>query len=337
MKRIGNLYQQVISFENCYLAFKKAFQGARKSEQSLQFYFNLEHELKKLIDELRTKSYHPAPYRYFTIYDPKEREIAVAPFRDRVVHHAIVNVLEPIYERCFIFDSYATRKNKGTHKAILRAQHFLRRNQWFLKADIQKYFFSIDHDILMEILKRKIKDKDLLWLLEKIIRHGGVKNKGIPIGNLTSQFLANVYLDPFDHFLKQRLHINYYIRYMDDFVIFSKDKSFLKALRSEIEHYLGNNLLLRLKEKSVIINQRIHGLGFLGARIYPKTIRIRSENLKRSLKKYQRRIRQFQSGALEEADLQRSLDSIIGYLSFFDSYELRKHLFGAGAEQAPTV
>ncbi len=337
MKRVGNLYSRLISFENLYLAFKKAFKGSNKSKESLHFHFHLEKEIIQLIDELETKTYCPSPFYYFKIFDPKEREIAVAPFRDRVVHHAIVNVLEPIYEKRFIYDSYATRKGKGTHKAILRAQHFLRRNQWFLKGDIKKYFYNVDNDILLYIIQRKIKDRDLLWLLEKIIRHGGKDNKGIPIGNLTSQFLANVYLDLFDYFIKQQLRIKYYIRYMDDFVIFSQDKIYLKELRQVIEQYLRENLRLELKEKSVIINQRNHGLGFLGARIYPKIIRIRAENLKRSLKKYHLRIHQYKNGVLQESDLQKSFSSILGYLSFFDSYELRKLIFRADAEQAPTA
>jgi len=201
MKRIGNLYEKVISFKNLYKAFTKAKRGTKNTE-SLKFFYNLENELFTLYQELSTKIYKPVKYRYFKIYEPKEREISVASFRDRIVHHAIINILEPIYENIFIYDSYATRKEKGTHRAIKRAQEYLKKNKWYLKADIKKYFESINPDILMQILQTKIKDKDLLLLIEVIIRNSGEKKSGLPIGNLTSQFFANVYLDKFDHYIK---------------------------------------------------------------------------------------------------------------------------------------
>ncbi len=205
-------------------------------------------------------SYNPGDYSYFTIYEPKKRTISVVPFRDRVVHHALVNVLEPIYENRFIYDSYATRKGKGTHKAILRAQRFMRKNRWYLKMDIRKYFDSIYHAILNAILARKIKDPFILDLCRKIIAKGGDGRRGLPIGNLTSQFFANVYLDLFDHFIKDKLRITGYVRYMDDFCVFDSDRNSLMELRDKITFLLQERLRLEVKENAVLINSRLHGL-----------------------------------------------------------------------------
>lgn len=327
MKRVGNLYPRIADFGNLYLAFRKAFKGAKRSGETLAFYFNMEWELLALRKELAERSYAPGGYRYFNVYDPKERTIAVAPFRDRVVHHAIVNVLEPIYESRFIFDSYATRKDKGTHRAVLRAQEFLRKHQWYLKADIQQYFASVNIDIMASILGRKIKDKDTMRLLRLILDCGGNGSQGLPIGNLTSQFLANVYLDPFDHFVKETLQVKQYIRYMDDLVIFSDDRQKLKDLRGELSAYLKDELELSLKEKSVIINQRSNGLSFLGTRVFPKLIRIKRENLTRSMRRYRHQEREFQAGKIDEETLCQSVQSIVGHMSFYDTLNLRKCVF----------
>jgi len=330
MKRIGNLYEKVISFENLYKAFTKAKRGT-KTLESATFFYNLEDELVNLHEELLTKVYKPVKYKYFKIYEPKEREISVAAFRDRVVHHAIINILEPIYENIFIHDSYATRKEKGTHRAIKRAQEFLGKNKWYLKADIKKYFESINPDILMQILQTKIKDRDLLWLIETIIRNSDKEKSGLPIGNLTSQFFANVYLDKFDHYIKNKLKIKYYIRYMDDFVLFFNDKDFLKKILPLIEEYLKTRLFLKLKEKAVLINQRLHGLGFLGVRIFPNIIRIKRENLKRSLNKLKLRKYQYEKSIISEYKYTQSITSILeGNISYFDTYNLRSDIIRKG-------
>lgn len=327
MKRAGNLFPRITEFENLHRAFKKAFKGANRTEESLAYFFNLEKNLLALKEDLEGKTYQPGAYQYFKVFDPKERVIAVAPFRDRVVHHAIVNILEPLYEKSFIFDSYATRKEKGTHKAIERAQGFLRNNRWFLKADVEKYFDSIDHQVLLSLLKRKIKDPDLVWLLEGIIQNGGDNGRGLPIGNLTSQFLANVYLDPFDHFVKEELKVHFYLRYMDDFVVFDREKEKVKSWRSAMEGFLETRLKLRLNKKVVLINQSCHGLSFLGSRIFPNLVRIKRESLQRCLKKTRQKLWDYGEGRLSEEGLKQSLSSIIGHIGFFDSWELRKTIF----------
>ena len=231
MKRHRNLFPQVHDFGHLYRAYRRALRGSGHTREALAFSFHLERELLQLVQELRTGQYQPAPYRYFHIYEPKKRLISVAPFRDRVVHHALVGVLEPIFDRCFIYDSYATRVGKGSHAALQRAQQFVRRYRWFYKADIHQYFASIDHDLLLQRVAHKVKDAQVLALTERIIRNGGEAGRGLPIGNLTSQFFANVYLDPFDHWVKQELRVKGYLRYMDDFVLFAEEKGLLIAPR----------------------------------------------------------------------------------------------------------
>ena len=317
MKRAGNLFPQVTAFENLMISFKLALKGCGKTKPTCRFFYHLESEILRLQQELIKGTYQPGAYRYFTVYDPKKRTIAVAPFRDRVVHHAIVRILIPIYERTFIYDSYATRTNKGTHVALKRAQKFMRRRPWYFKADIEKYFDSVDHDILMGIIKRKIKDRDLLRLLDRIIRNTAIPGKGIPIGNLTSQFLANVYLDPFDHYLKDHLGVKGYLRYMDDFVLFADTKKELLKLCEPIEVFLSDHLALFLKEKSTFLQRSGHGLSFLGMRIFPGIIRVKAENRRRSLKRIEKKIADWEGDALHEDRIVQSVVSIIGHLRYF--------------------
>ena len=269
MKRHGNLWQQVVSFEALLRAADNARKGKRFRPAVAAFHFDQERELWKLHEELTAKTYRPGAYHSFYIFEPKKRQISAAPYRDRVVHHALVNVLEPIYERTFIADSFACRKGKGTHAAVQRCQEFARRFRYVLKADIQKFFPSLDHEIAKELVARKIKDRDVLGLVGTIIDGSNPqeevfnffpgddlftpceRRRGIPIGNQTSQFFSNVYLDPLDHFVKDRLGIKGYVRYVDDFLVFSDDKSHLADVREQIRAFLAR-LRLRLHPKSAV-------------------------------------------------------------------------------------
>lgn len=317
MKRVGGLFEQFVSFENLLSAYQKARKGAVGKRETQHFTFLLEYELFRLQRELRNGAYQPAPYRYFQIHDPKERTISVAAFRDRVVHHALINVLEPIYERCFIFDSYATRKGKGTHKAVCRAQHFLAQTGWFWKTDIDKYFDSMQQDILLALLRRKIKDAKLLTVAERIIRNGGAGGKGLPIGNLTSQFFANVYLNRFDHFVKQTLGVRHYIRYMDDFVLFHPDRSTLKSYRTPVRNFLKEELDLQLKASATFLNSSTNGLTFLGRRIFPAVIRLARPNGKRMLRRMTVRQKEFAAGQIDEDTFLQSMNSYWAHLEDF--------------------
>ena len=326
MRRVGHLFDDFCSFPHLLKSYEKARKGSGHSREFHEFSFFLEQELIKLSEELNTQSYVPGPFRYFRIYDPKERTISVAPFRDRVVHHALVGILEPIFENCFIFDSYATRKGKGTHKAISRAQLFLQQTTWFFKADIDKFFDSVEIEILLGIIQRKIKDPRLLHTIQKILQNGSIKGKGLPIGNLTSQFFANVYLNPLDHFVKQLLGVKYYLRYMDDFVMFHSDKGKLKSYRKEVEMYLKDNLQLQLKYKACFLNQRMNGLSFLGTRIFPNLIRIHPQNLRRMKRRLLRRQLEYEKGVISEEKWLASFQSSWAHLSQMDTLSLRRNL-----------
>jgi RNA-directed DNA polymerase len=326
MKRIGKLYPTFCSFGNLLDAYHKTRRGCRKNAERADFYINMEKELLLLAEELKAECWQPQPYRCFDIYDPKHRTIAVSAFRDRVVHHALVNILEPIYERCFIQHSYATRKDKGVHAAVAQAQVFLRRQDWFLKSDVEKYFDSIDHNILLGMLERKIKDRSLLRTMERIVRHGSPTGKGLPIGNRTSQFFANVYLHPFDLFLQQNLRAKGYVRYMDDFVVFSGERSELKRIKSEAAGFLGEELKLSLKPEATYINSHLNGLSFLGRRIFRSIIRLRPENLRRITRRMAQREYAFMEGRIEESAFLDSMNSYWAMLSHLPLRPLRQSL-----------
>lgn len=299
MKRHGNLWPQLTDFSNLLLAARRAQRGKRFCNNVLEFNHKLEPELLQLQQELLTNTYQPGPYRTFEIFEPKRRLISAAPYRDRIVHHALCNVINPIFEPSFIEHSYANRFGFGSHRALKQFTSFARSSRYILQCDIRRYFPSIDHEILKSLIRRKLKCKSTLNLIDLIIDNSNPqepicdhfpgddlltpleRRHGLPIGNLTSQFFANVYLNGFDHFVKQELGVKPYLRYMDDFAIFSDDLGFLKNARLSIEAKLSQ---LRLKIhpiKSQIFETR-HGASFVGYRIFPDYIRIRSSNLRRA-------------------------------------------------------
>ena len=291
MLKISGIYPEIISKENLYRSAYMAAKARRYTDSVAEFNFHLEEEIEELHRELKGKTYNHGEYRVFTVYDPKERKIAAAPFRDRVVHHAVHDVIEPLIDKSFIYQSYACRKNKGTHKAIDWAQEFLRRNSFCFHGDIKKYFFSIDRGILKGILKGMVNDEDLLWLLDEIIDSAIYtgQEKGLPIGNLTSQFFANLYLNELDYFIKFDLRVKFYIRYMDDFLIFENDRGKLTGFKSKIRDFLKIKLALLLHEgKSQIYNTR-NGIKFLGFRIFKDHRRLASDNVRR----FKKRIKKF--------------------------------------------
>jgi len=328
MKRKGNLTGEFVSFQNLYQAYVKARRGCRTNHDLSCFSFFFEQELLTLQHELITGTYLPGNFRYFQVTDPKKRTIAVAPFRDRVVHHALVNILEPVFEPTFIFHSYATRKQKGAHLAITQAQQYMKYDHWFLKMDIEKYFDSVDHAILKKLMRKKIKDDPLLQVIDRIIDNGSPNAKGLPIGNLTSQFMANIYLNPLDHFVKEQLRIRAYLRYMDDFVLFSNDKQELKSNLKRIREYLSDNLMLKIKEPNTLLNSRLNGLSFLGSRIFPSLIRIHPVPMRRCLQKLRIRTTQYKRGLLDERSFTSYLQSTTAHIKFFDTHQLTLKMIG---------
>ena len=279
MKRYGKLCSQITDFANLLSASHKAMLGHKAKPAEARFFFNLENELFKLQEELENHSYQPQPYRVFYIREPKLRQICAAPVRDRVVHHAVCNVVGEIWDKSLISDTFACRVGKGTHAAADRAQYFARRFKYFLQCDIRHYFETLDHQVLKKIISRKIKDRAVLELLGVIIDQpliGSDAGKGVPIGNLTSQYFANLYLGKLDHFIKEKLRVKGYLRYMDDFILFAESKEVLHECQFEIDEFIRNELVLNLKENSILALCH-RGFSFLGFRVFPNNLRLCGE------------------------------------------------------------
>ena len=343
MNRYGYLWDQVIAFENLLLAARQAQKGKRFRDNVLTFNYHLEQELAQLQAELQSKTYQPGTYRTFRVMEPKPRLISAAPYRDRVVHHALCNVIVPAFERSFISDSYANRVGFGTHRALKRFTQFARSNRYILQCDLRKYFPSIDHEILKSLVRRKLKCPDTLWLIDTIIDNSNEQESvceyfpgddlmtpfdrrhGLPIGNLTSQFFANIYLNGFDHFVKEHLKANQYLRYVDDFALFSDRYDFLAEARSAIENHLAG-LRLKIHPIKSQLFETSHGATFLGFRVLPDRIRVRTENLRRA----KRRLRYLQSsyaaGKVPLSQLNQSLQSWFAHLEQGDTYQLKKNI-----------
>ena len=296
MKTCKHLYPRITAFENLYQAFKNARRGKRLRPDVAAFEYDLEENLLALQSELESGAYRPGRYYNFRIYDPKPRLISAAPFRDRVVHHALCQVIEPIFERRFIHDSYACRVGKGTHAALDRGQEFSRRCPYVLKCDIEYFFPRMDLEILYARLARLIADPPTLRLCRLILESGAgihaevppayfrgddlfsaARPRGLPIGNLTSQFWANVYLDPLDQFIKRELKCPAYVRYVDDFLLFAADKAALHVWRAAIIDFLAG-LRLTLHENEAQVFPVSTGIPFLGWRVYPDHRRLKRRN-----------------------------------------------------------
>ncbi|HOZ46741.1 MAG TPA: reverse transcriptase/maturase family protein [Candidatus Hydrogenedentes bacterium] len=328
MKRIGHVFEQVTAFASLHDAAYRALRANRENSDALRFMHDLEPEILQLQRELESGIYRPGPYHTFTIWEPKERHIAAAPFRDRVVHHSVCAVLEPVFERRYVYDSYACRRDKGSHRAIARAVGFARGNRYFLKCDVRKYFESIDHGVLKGILARLFKDRRFLELLGLIVEHNA-PGKGVPIGNLTSQHFANLYLDQLDHFVKEELRVKRYVRYMDDFLCFADSKDELHAVHGEVRAFLREQLHLDLKENKCYVAPVTQGIPFLGMRVFPGTVRLSRPSLVRCGRKLKRREQAFAEGRSTEEKLVQSAGSLIAHIAHANTMTLRRPWFAA--------
>lgn len=343
MKRYGNLWPQIITFENLYNAHRKAQRGKRYRSTVLEFNHRLESNLLQIQKELETQTYQPGQYRTFLIKEPKIRMISAAPYRDRVVHHALCTWIAPILEETLIRDTYANRVGFGSHRALRRFTQFCRSNLYILQCDIAQYFPSIDHGILKNLIRRKIKCQSTLWLIDLLIDNSNPqypvvehfpgdtllspleRHRGLPIGNLTSQMFANFYLSSFDHFIKETLGFQHYLRYVDDFALFAGYPEVLKFARPEIEAYLAT---LRLKIhpiKSQVFKTQ-HGANFVGYRVLSTHIRIRRQNLHQARKRCRCQLRLRAMRALPLTTLQTSLQSWFAHLSHANSYRLQQEI-----------
>ena len=331
-KTIRNVYDDAVSFEKLLAAHKKARCGKREKKEIIIFELNLESEILRLENELKHGTYKHGDYREFKIYEPKERVIKASKYSDRVMHQWYVeNFIKPYFVPQFIQNSYAGIETRGMHKASKDVQKAMRtakakwENYYILKMDITKYFQNIDKKILWEILKRKIKDRKLLWLTREIIL-STEGMKGLPLGNYTSQMFANIYLNELDQYAKHKLKCKYYFRYMDDIVILCENKEIAQNTLKEITKLLDERLKLSLNSKTKIFKS-VQGVNFCGYKINEHRLKIRNTSkyrMKRKLKKY---TRQLKDGEITLPEIQRSIAGWLGYVKHADSYNLRKSMF----------
>lgn len=345
------MYQKICEFNNLLAAYQRARLGKRYQDNILYFSFFLENKLLGLQQELLTETYLPSPYLCFRVYEPKLRQVAAPAFRDRILQHSLVNQIEPLFERQFIFDSYACRKNKGTHFGLKRIKRFLessrscfgKRPIYCLRMDIQKYFASVSWDILLSIIKNTVKCEATNRLIEKIITTQRFLNvhrrliqpppdviqpanrRGIPIGNLTSQLFANIYLNGLDHFAKERLKLRWYARYMDDFLVIHPDIGYLKQIKETLKEFLGDRLGLTAHPKKVLIQNTASGIPFVGYLIFYDHVLVRGKTLLRMRRKIKQRKKQ--DGLAGQNKLKATESSIRGHLKHANAFGLQKNLF----------
>ena len=345
MIQVTGSYADIYDWDNLYTAYRKAARGKRGKGPASRFEFRLEDNLVQLQDELAAESYRPGPYNSFILRESKRRLISAAPFRDRVVHHALCQVIEPAFERGFIHHSYANRVGKGTHRALDRCQEWMARYRYVLPCDVRQFFPSIDHSLLQRILNRRIQDGGTRRLIGRILTSGiGVladeyemvyfpgddlfaanRPRGLPIGNLTSQFWANCYLDSFDRFVSRELGCGAYMRYVDDFLLFANDKATLHGWRQAILDKMAD-LRLTLHESKVQVRPTAEGVRFLGFTVYPTHRRV----VPRVGLQYRRRLRQllmgYRQNRIERGAVDASVRGWINHVRFADTWGLRRAL-----------
>ncbi len=339
MKRYGGLWERMIAWENLLLAARKSRRGKRGRGEVERFEFQREAELLRLQAELADGMYQPGAFRSHWIIRPKRRLISAAPYRDRVVHHALMNVLEPLLDRHFHPHSYACRKGKGTHAAANRLQRLMRHCGYFVQCDIRKYFPSIDHEILKGLFRRLVKDERVLGLMDLLVDHSNrqetvvdyfqgddlftpsERRRGLPIGNLTSQWFANWYLTGLDHHLTSRLGLRGYVRYCDDFVLLHDDRAALSESLQAVSDWLAG-LRLRLKRERPPVTPVRAGLAFVGFRLWPTHRLLRKQNVRQ----FRRRVRWMREGyargVVEWSVIKPRLDSWIGHARQANSVRL---------------
>ncbi len=336
------MFAELTAWSNLLAAYKKAAKGKRGHANVAAFEYRLEDNLLQLQTELRQKTYLPGGYVSFIIHEPKRRIISAAPFRDRVVHHALCNLIEPTFERSFIDDSYANRLGKGTHRAIDRCQQLARRYRYVLSCDIRQFFPSLDHAVMRTILARKVKDPSLLWLIDLILASGeGVlteaydmvwfpgddllavhRPRGLPIGNLTSQFWANCYLNSFDHFVKRELRCRGYVRYVDDLRLFSDDKQQLwqwkEAIEARLRHF---RLTIHPGSQPCPVDE---GIPFLGFIIYPQRRCIKRRKGIQFCRHFTQLVTDYADGMISLDELNATVQGWVNHVRYGNSVGLRK-------------
>lgn len=322
MKRHGNLFERIVDIDNLEEAYNKAKRGKTWQDKVKEFDENKDENLSRLRQSLIDGTFTTSEYRIKTIHEPKERQIFILPFfPDRIVQHALMNIISPIWDKMMIKDSYACRKGKGQHKGSMRCMQFVRRNSWICQFDISKFYPSINHEILLRIIGRKIKDKRVMALFENIITSiDGATN--VPIGNYTSQWFGNLYMNELDTFVKHNLHVRDYIRYCDDFLIFGKDKETLKGIMLQTENFVTQKLKLRLSKKALYPTS--HGVDFLGYRHFPNgKMLVRKSTAKRVRRRIKALPWDLSHGKITHEQAMGKLASAHGWLKHANAYNLR--------------
>ena len=347
MHKYVNRYDRVTDYRNIYSAYRKACKGKRYRPDVLQFTAFLEENLLTLLKALQEHTWPPGEYSFKTIYEPKKRKICIAPFADRIVHHAACNIIGPIFERTFIYDSYACRHGKGTHKALDRLTQFLRAVPagYALKGDIHKYFPSISHGLIMRELEWKVADGEILWLCQSIVDSfrdeidipGTIELKGIPIGNLTSQWFANIVGNVLDQYVKHDLHARRYLRYMDDFIIVAEDKRYLWDVLGKIKTFLAS-IGLVLNGKSTVMPVR-HGIPFLGFIVFTDHRAVCADRVRNARQRLRKQAGAVRAGRLDYEQFVHGGRAWFAHLRHADTYGLRarvraemRQILGIGKE-----
>lgn len=342
-KQYTSTYAAIHDWENLYLSYRKAAKGKRSGQAAATFEYRLEDNLIALRNELADESYQPLAYSHFTIHEPKRRLISAADFRDRVVHHALCNVIASTFERSFIHHSYANLEGKGTHRAIDMCQEWAKRYRYVLQLDIQQFFPAIDHAILKRILFRRIQDGKIRKLIKKILVSGaGVhresydmvyfpdddlfaiqRPRGLPIGNLTSQFWANCYMNEFDHFVTRDLGCSAFLRYVDDFCLFANDPKQLRTWRSAIVERLAD-YRLTIHSRRAFIREATHGIPFLGFVIYPTHRLLKRRKGIHYRRRLRSLLREYKEGEMGREPVINSVEGWINHVRYGDTWGLRR-------------
>lgn len=340
MRVYHNIYTEISTIDNIFQAWEQFLKGKKHKADVLLFERFLEDNLFELYFSLKNKTYKHGDYKSFYVRDPKMRHISKACVKDRVVHHLTSQILERVFEPGFYAHSYSCRKGRGTHRGVAtfaRMARIASKNNssslFVLRCDIKKFFATIDHDVLLGIISKKIGDKDFLWLLNNIISSfksnytvDQNKPKGMPIGNLTSQFFANIYMNPFDRFVKDELRIKYYIRYADDFVVLSENKTYLEKLIPRLEEFLADKLKLSFHLNKIGIRDYYLGIDFLGYVVFPHFILPRTKTRRRIFRKLYKKVQLVKEGGVSPETLNQTLQSYLGYFSHADSHTLSQKL-----------
>lgn len=336
MKVVNDIFERIISRENLFSAWDAFHRDKQRKPDVMRFEWELEPLVFKLHRELRMRTYRHGPYESFYIHDPKQRHIHKASVRDRILHHAIFSVLNPVFEPMFIPNSFSCRIGKGTHKGVDAVTTMVRqvsrngtRPCFVLKCDVQKFFFRIDQAILLTILERRIQDPSALWLLQEIIGSfsaSATEAKGLPIGNLTSQLFANVYMNEFDQFVKHVLKVKHYARYTDDFIVVSSDAAYLNTLIPAIQGFLSEHLALNLHPKKTVVRKLGQGIDFLGYTIFLHHRLVRTKTKQRMFRKLELKTQEFRADKIDGEKLGQSLQSYHGVLSHANTHHLQEQM-----------